>query len=116
MEKFKWSLKNGEMDDVKRFVEGDGVDVNADLDGRKPLHYAADFGHSLVVDFLIAQGAEINAKDKHDITPLLAAIFEGHIEVVRLLLDKGAEKNLQAPGGGSYLEVAEVEEIKAMLR
>ena len=29
MEKFKWSLKNGEMDDVKRFVEGDGVDVNA---------------------------------------------------------------------------------------
>ena len=29
MEKFKWSLKNGERDDVKRFVEGDGVDVNA---------------------------------------------------------------------------------------
>ena len=48
-----------------------------DLDGRKPLHYAADFGHGTVVDYLIGKGAEINAKDKHDITPLLAAIFEG---------------------------------------
>ena len=28
MEKFQWSLKNGEIDDVRRFVEEDGVDVN----------------------------------------------------------------------------------------
>ena len=28
MEKFQWSLKNGEIEDVKRFVEEDGVDVN----------------------------------------------------------------------------------------
>ena len=28
MEKFQWSLKNGEMEDVKRFVEEDGADVN----------------------------------------------------------------------------------------
>lgn len=116
MEKFQWSLKNGEMEDVKRFVEEDGADVNMDLDGRKPLHYAADFGHGLVVEYLIKKGADINAKDKHDITPLLAAIFEGHSDVVRLMLDKGAQKNLKAPGGGSYLDAAEKEDIKAMLR
>lgn len=116
MEKFEWSLKNGEIDDVRRFVEEDGVDVNMDLDGRKPLHYAADFGHGTVVDYLIGKGAEINAKDKHDITPLLAAIFEGHAEVVRLMLEKGAEKHFKAPDGASYLDAAETEEIKAMLR
>lgn len=116
MEKFQWSLKNGEIEDVKRFVEEDGVDVNMNLDGRKPLHYAADFGHGVVVDYLITKGAEINARDKHDITPLLAAIFEGHTEVVRLMLEKGAEKNLKAPCGGSYVDAAEKEEIKAMLR
>lgn len=116
MEKFQWSLKNGEIEDVKRFVEEDGVDVNMDLDGRKPLHYAADFGHSVVVEYLIAKGANLNVRDKHDITPLLAAIFEGHTAVVRLMLEKGAEKNNLAPGGISYLDAAEKEEIKAMLR
>ena len=43
------------------------------------MHYAADFGHSAVVDYLITKGAEINATDKHDITPLLAAIYEGEV-------------------------------------
>lgn len=104
------------MEDVRRFVEEDGVDVNMDLEGRRPLHYAADFGHSLVVEYLIKKGADINAKDKHDITPLLAAIFEGHSDVVRLMLDKGADKNLKAPGGETYLDAAEKEDIKAMLR
>ena len=33
MEKFQWSLKNGEIEDVKRFVEEDGVDVDMVRDG-----------------------------------------------------------------------------------
>ena len=45
------------------------------------MHYAADFGHSAVVDYLITKGAEINATDKHDITPLLAAIYEGEVDM-----------------------------------
>ena len=44
------------------------------------------------------------------------SFFPGHSDVVRLMLDKGAQKNLKAPGGGSYLDAAEKEDIKAMLR
>ena len=44
-----------------------------------PLHQAASFGHSLVVEYLISNGADVNTKDKHGITPLLAAIFEGTV-------------------------------------
>ena len=46
----------------------------------------------------------------------MVVFFAGHTEVVRLMLEKGAEKNLKAPCGGSYVDAAEKEEIKAMLR
>lgn len=38
-------------------------DVNWTLDGgRMPLHYAADFGQTDVVEFLISKGANINVR------------------------------------------------------
>lgn len=55
------------------------------------------------------------AIDKHGITPILAAIWEGHTECVRLLLDNGVPKIGQAPDGTSYLDSAEKQEIKELL-
>ncbi|KAG7225632.1 hypothetical protein INR49_005038 [Caranx melampygus] len=64
-------------------------DANRTLDGgRKPLHYAADFGQTDVVEFLISKGADVNAPDKHGLTPLISACFEGHTSCVKVLLDK----------------------------
>lgn len=38
-------------------------DVNRTLDGgRKPLHYAADFGQTDVVEYLISMGADVNVR------------------------------------------------------
>lgn len=38
-------------------------DVNRTLEGgRKPLHYAADFGQTEVVEFLISKGADVNVR------------------------------------------------------
>ena len=84
--------------------------------GRTALHYAADFGHIDIVAYLVNESfkrfctgisrcylsaseslfkfplnsslcnADVNAKDAHGITPLLAAVFEGHMNIVRLLL------------------------------
>lgn len=55
------------------------------------------------------------ALDKHNISPLLAAIWEGHTECVRLLIANGAQINGRTPDGLSYLEAAEKAEIKSML-
>ncbi|KAJ1166417.1 hypothetical protein NDU88_006821 [Pleurodeles waltl] len=64
-------------------------DVNRTLDGgRKPLHYAADCGQEEILEFLLSKGADINAADKHGITPLLSACYEGHTKCVKLLLSK----------------------------
>ena len=52
------------------------------------MHLAADYGQLEVLEYLAAQGADINAKDKHGISVILAAIWEGHSKCVKFLLDK----------------------------
>lgn len=34
--------------------------MNNEIDGRKPLHYASDFGQTDVVRYLISLGADVN--------------------------------------------------------
>lgn len=55
------------------------------------------------------------SKDKHGITPILAAIWEGHTTCVELLLQKGAKKDGVAPDGKSYVDSAENIEIRQLL-
>lgn len=117
-EKFNWAVKNGDLDIVKSTLK---ENPNSNLvkeahRGRTPLQVAADYGQTDVLSFLIIQGADVNEADKHGISPLLAAIYEGHTECVQLLLEKGAKKDGKAPDGSSFLECAEKEEIKKLLQ
>ena len=57
----------------------------------------------------------VQAVDKHGITALLAAVWEGHRDCVKLLIDSGAAKDGKTPDGKSYREVAEKPEILEML-
>lgn len=111
-----WALKTGDLDEVMaKLVTTE--DVNRTLDGgRMPLHLAADFGQTDVVEYLISKGANVNAPDKHGLTPLISACFEGHASCVKILLEKGADKDCKGPDGISALEAAESEAIKAMLK
>ena len=52
------------------------------------MHLAADYGQLEVLEYLAAKGADINAKDKHGISVILAAIWEGHTKCVKFLLAK----------------------------
>jgi len=115
MADFKWSIQNGDLDSVRQFVEKDLGAVNAAIDGRPPLVFAADYGQVKIVEYLISKGGQLNIADKHGITPLLAAVFEGHTNCVKILLEAGCDTNGKAPDGRSYLEVAEKNEIKALL-
>lgn len=116
MSDFLWSLKNGDLDQVKDHIENQGIDVNKIIDGRPPVHYAADYGQKEVIQYLVEKGANLNSTDKHGISALLAAIWEGHTECVKLMIEKGASKHGTTPDGTSYLDAAEKEEIKALLK
>jgi len=83
-----WALKNGDLDRVKEQIEADGSLVTSPIDGRSPLHLAADYGQLEVLEYLASKGADLNAKDKHGISVILAAIWEGHFKCVKFLLEK----------------------------
>ena len=61
------------------------------------LHYAAGIGcPELVKIILERKNIDVNAIDPHYGSPLNAAAFNGCLQTVRLLLDKGADINAQA--------------------
>ncbi|CAB3400871.1 unnamed protein product [Caenorhabditis bovis] len=108
-----WNVQNGDLDFVKEHVTPDNVgEVH---NGRTAIQIASDYGHSRIVEYLISIGADVNAVDKYGITPLLSAVWEGHKEVVKLLLSHGAKKDIKAPDGTALIDCTEEEEIRQML-
>ncbi|XP_051169281.1 ankyrin-2-like [Leptopilina boulardi] len=60
--------------------------------GINPLHVAATFKYTQLVELLLKFGANINSRtDKHEITPLDFAAAAGHANMVKFLLDFGAD-------------------------
>lgn len=81
-------------------VLGAGADVDGtDELGITPLLYAAEHGHDRIVEILLQEGADIEAKWE-GWTPLSAAASNGHKDVVERLLAGGALTNLQGMVGG----------------
>jgi ankyrin repeat protein len=76
--------------------------------GMTPLHVAAKNDHKDVAEFLLANGADVNAKDSNgEFTPLdLALSCYHYMDVVELLLAKGADVNTRSKQGLTPLEEA----------
>ena len=67
------------------------------LQGRAALHMAAQTGSVSAVVFLLAHGAKVDLRNSEGETPLHEAAFAAHPEVIRALLDAGA--NIRLPTG-----------------
>jgi hypothetical protein len=101
----------GEHFQTADLLRHNGADLNVrSQDGRNPLHAAARSGKFEVVRILIEYDpVDINARDEGGSTPLLWASaghnFQGG-SVVRLLLEHGADIDLQNESGWTPLHVA----------
>ena len=81
--------------------------MDAKTSGETPLHWAARFGQSQVAELLIAEGADVNAKNVVGQTPLHWAAMAGHKEIIELLIAAGAEVNAKTKRGDTPLDLAE---------
>lgn len=95
----------GNLEAVQWLVER-GARINAGERQWSALHYAVFGGHEAVVDYLIAQGADINALSTNGSSVLMLAVYEGRQPLVRKLIEKGADPAPKNDWGDGALEWA----------
>jgi len=95
----------GNLEAVKWLLER-GAKINAPPRKWSALHYAVFAGHADVADFLIAQGADIDAQSTNGSTVLMMAVYEGHPALARKLIEKGADRTPKNDWGDGALEWA----------
>ena len=103
-----WSLASkGDLAGVKAAVAA-GADVNAKYNyGDTPLYVATVKNHPGVVKYLLAHGANPNAKDaKFSRTALHLAAQLGHADIAKLFLAYGADVNARDKYGSTPLHLA----------
>ncbi|XP_059168441.1 serine/threonine-protein phosphatase 6 regulatory ankyrin repeat subunit B-like [Physella acuta] len=84
------STCNGNLDIVKLLVKK-CADVNEGLS--PPLFYACDNGHVEITNYLIDAGADVNFINSDGESVLCRSATKGHFDIVKLLLERGAEVN-----------------------
>jgi len=88
---------------------------------RAAVEELCDGGSTQMVALLLEQGADANGWDgQHQMTPLLAAVFDRENQAVQLLLQAGADPNVHSDEGQSALlssvEANDLEMTAALLR
>ena len=83
------------------------------------IHDAANDGNIEAVKQHLADGADVNAMNRHGDSPLHLAAQMGHKEIVELLIAKGADVNAKDDDGDTPLDYAHrrvYTEVAALLR
>ena len=122
-----WAAYYGHLE-IAEILISRGADLDAeDPDYSTPLYLAAEEGHPKVVEFLISKGAEVNVKSSRwGYTPLHRAAWgpvtmrkhlggrtvseaelnENYLEIVGMLLEKGAKVGVRDNHGKTALDQA----------
>ena len=78
--------------------------------GWTPLHYACSKGNLEVAQFLVTNGALVDSPSPGNTTPLMMAVQSGNEQLIKLLLDKGADIQLRNTNGLSAIDIADIYE------
>ena len=95
----------GNLEAVKWLLER-GARINAPQRKWSALHYAVFAGHTEVAEYLMAQGADIDAQSTNGSTVVMMAIYEGREELARKLIEKGADRTPKNDWGDGALDWA----------
>ena len=89
----------GKLEIVKLLVEM-GIDISRSensISGGGAIHSAASYGKLEIVQFLLNHDAELETSESVK-NPLFAAIHGGHLEIARLLIERGIDTRVKYSG------------------
>ncbi|NWT76560.1 ANR16 protein, partial [Prunella himalayana] len=97
----------GHRDVLEFLVQEVGMDMEvANRDYKRPLHEAASMGHWECVCFLLERGASVDCLKKADWTPLMMACTRKNLEVIKTLVEHGANPLLRNKDGWNCFHIA----------
>ena len=112
VETFFSAVHGNDTNTVAKMLEANTNLVNAFYYGRLPITVAAGDGSVQMVELLLKQGADVNVQNdtwntsNMRLTALEAAIWSGNTNLCKLLLEVGANPDLQSGPGESALHYA----------
>lgn len=104
------TAKQTERQQIIKFLLEKGADINAkDKSNMTPLHFAVTSKYELA-KLLLNSGADTEVTEiNNKMTPLFGAVLKGDGEIVKLLLEHGANISAQDDGGNTVLHRAIVD-------
>ncbi|KTG04220.1 hypothetical protein cypCar_00032063 [Cyprinus carpio] len=90
------AIVNNHVEVVKYLIQSGACVYHAEEDGSTGLHHAAKLGNLEVLMLLLSTGqVDLNAQDSGGWTPIIWAAEHRHIDVIRALLNRGADVTLR---------------------
>lgn len=80
------------------------------------MHWAAFTGKSDAALVLVRFGADVNALDSRNVSPLMVAALNSHLQVAQILLQHGARTDVRSLQGRTAESVATMPELIALIR
>jgi len=103
-EDFFRAIRSNDLAALRQLAERPNSSAVRTGTGETPLHYAATFGSTESVRLLLEHGANPNARNNAEATPLIYGTY--NLDKARLLVEKGADVNAHARNGITPLMVA----------
>ncbi|XP_067390979.1 ankyrin repeat domain-containing protein 16 isoform X3 [Emydura macquarii macquarii] len=102
-----YAARHGHLNVLTHLVETLEMDIEMfNNDYKRPLHEAASMGHKDCVLYLLDKGAEIDCLKKADWTPLMMACTRKNMEVIKDLIEHGANPLLKNKDGWNCFHIA----------
>jgi ankyrin repeat protein len=113
------SLAEGEWSEYKALLEGQSAVTKISDDNllhnldSKVRECVTDPVYNPVLKFVLGMGANVNSRDEHGVTPLLAALKAGNDDAVTMLVDKGADVSAEDDMRNNCLRLAVQMDIRS---
>ncbi|XP_010782796.1 ankyrin repeat and death domain-containing protein 1A [Notothenia coriiceps] len=104
---FMEAAKRNDVETMKTLAKG--LNANArNVDNRTALHYAVAGKNKEAVQLLLQRRVKVDQKDKYGVAPIHLAAWFGSLEILKLLVQAGAEQKVENEEGLNIMHCAAI--------